>query len=534
MQRNKKCWCMVIIIVVIQCIFALLWGTQRERHHVDEMFTMEGVKLGGVAMQYWDLQEDFYGSEHTNQEFMEHMTVNSDELLLRQGIGEVGKALLSRNLYYTMVNLAASVAPGHVPWEAGVGLNLIFFVMAQMVLYAIVKRLVGETAGVWAVILYGFSSGAVSTILYVRCYMVLTACILLVFYIYLRFVDAEGRRQKAICIVSSGALAYICYRIHQFGTILFVITLFLFLVYMIVKKKKNQLCWMAVGYGIPLVIGSKVIIARAVNFLSAGVAPLFYDSLHQFSLSRIWNLGIQMLKILENHLYIGIWLIILMAGCIIRVRQRNKVGGNDISEEKGHIWRMDWELLCMPLLITGGYYVILVLGGAVAWRYLSPSYPYIVMILVMLVMYVFPYECLSRKAMIVCSVAVIVALIALPNKERISEMYPGEKEYQAFLEENYHGVNGIMVHHDYQGIGENWLYEAACLWPQDSEILVTQNKVLKEKRLCYNRNDDRILLWLTVDYDREECVRMFRESTEYTDVELVLATEHLYVYECNK
>ena len=95
-------------------------------------------------------------------------------------------------------------------------------------------------------------------------------------------------------------------------------------------------------------------------------------------------------------------------------------------------------------------------------------------------------------------------------------------------------MNGIMVHHDFQGIGENWLYEAATLWPLESSVLIIQNKMLYEDELCYNKADSKILLWLTVDYDNEEAINRFKELTDYTDIELIMSTDSLRIFECNK
>ena len=82
-KKNIGIFC---IIIVVQCLVILAWGTQKERLNVDEMFTMEGAGQGGKGMQYWDRTDNFYGSEHTSQEFREYMTVYHDELLIYQGI----------------------------------------------------------------------------------------------------------------------------------------------------------------------------------------------------------------------------------------------------------------------------------------------------------------------------------------------------------------------------------------------------------------------------------------------------------------
>ena len=85
-----------------------------------------------------------------------------------------------------------------------------------------------------------------------------------------------------------------------------------------------------------------------------------------------------------------------------------------------------------------------------------------------------------------------------------------------------------------QGDGEVYLYEAAALWPEESNVLVLQHHMIMEKGLFECRDDDRILLWLTADFDREESISLFKECTDYRNFELVLNTDHVWVYECWK
>ena len=86
-------------LLIIQCFVIVIWAGQKERLNVDEMFTMEGAKQDGVGMRYWDLEEGFYGREHSNEEFLEHMTVYSDELLINQGIVRIGERLIHGEFY---------------------------------------------------------------------------------------------------------------------------------------------------------------------------------------------------------------------------------------------------------------------------------------------------------------------------------------------------------------------------------------------------------------------------------------------------
>lgn len=517
-KKNIGIFC---IIIVVQCLVILAWGTQKERLNVDEMFTMEGAGQGGKGMQYWDRTDNFYGSEHTSQEFREYMTVYHDELLIYQGIDSVIDSLLHRNLYYTIINLAATADPGNIPWRVGVGVNLCCFVLAQMALYLIAKEICSDKGALCTVLLYGFSAGAISTVLYVRCYMMLTMLALFLIYLDLRFVRTEKRWEKGLCLVGSAVLAVLCYRLHQFGIILFTVITLLFVFYALVKRKKNCLLWMAAGYGIPALVGAGYIIPQLKRLLTDNIAGIFYTSVKNMTLIQMLAQMIKVLRIVAMHLFVNVGVMILCFAVVLALYVKRKGGRRQE--------RADVFMLCLLTGVVAGYYCILLLGGAVAWKYMSPVYPVIALVFVMWVINVWNH---SRKYNIAIMAGSVCLMLSSYDTKHISELFRGEAAIREMLETNYHGVNGIMVHHE--AAGENWLYEAATLWPQESKVLVIQNKMLYEDELCYNRTDDKILLWLTIDYDNEKVIDKFKECVDYTDIELVLTTESLKIYECNK
>ncbi len=506
---------------MIQCLVILAWGMQKERLNVDEMFTMEGVGQGGKGMRYWDLADGFYGSEHTGREFQEYMTVYHDELLIYQGVGNVIDGLIHRNLYYTLVNLAATGNPGNIPWRVGVGVNLFCFVLAQTALYLIAKELYNDKGALCTILFYGFSAGAISTVLYVRCYMMLTMLELFLIYLDIRFVRTEKRLEKGLCIVGSGILAVLCYRLHQFGIILFAVTTFLFVFYILIKRKKSCFLWMTVGYGIPVLIGAGYIVPQLGKLLSGDIAGIFYTNVKSMTLIQMFKQMIEVVRIVAAHLYVNLGIMILCFAVVLVLYMKRKGGRRQESTDVSMLW-----------LLAGcvaGYYCILLCGGAVAWKYMAPVYPVIILVFTIWVLNALDHSGKYNIAIIAGGACV---LLASYDTRHISELFCGEEAVREMLETNYHGVNGIMVHHE--SAGENWLYEAATLWPQESKVLVIQNKMLYEDELCYNGTDHKILLWLTIDYDNEKVIDKFKEHTDYTDIELVLSTESLRIYECNK
>lgn len=533
MEKRKRVL-IFCIILLLQCLVIAAWGTQKVRLNIDEMFTMEGVRQGGQSMRYWDMTEDFYGKEHSYQEFSDHMTVTTDGLFLYQGMSEVSDALLHRDIYYSLINLLSTVRPERIPWPVGVGLNLLFFVVSQILLYSIAKEILGEAGALATVTMYGFSTGAISTVLYVRCYMLLTLYVLLLIYLYLRFMAAEKGWQKVLYIVSTELLAFLCYRTHQFGVILFGAITALFVLYMIGSRKKN-LIWLAAGYGLSVLLGIRVVLPRVQGFFGDGVAAVFYKSVRDMSGERFAANIIQMFCIVAQHLFVRVRIMLLFAavmlllyGRIMYIRRKNV----ERCEEKGD--RNQFVMIAIFMICVAIYYGILIMGGAVAWKYLSPVYPLIVLAFMSMLFRIGRAMNPSFRVKAATAAAGILLTLVSYDANHVSELFAEEAGMREILETQYSGINGIMVHHDVQGDGENCLYEAAALWPEESNVLVLQHHMILEKGLFEYRDDDKILLWLTADFDREESIELFKACTDYTNIRPVLNTDHVWVYECSK
>ena len=519
---------------LLQCFVILIWGMQKVRLNVDEMFTMEGVKQDGRGSLYWDMAEDFYGKEYTYQDFLDHMTVTTEELLLDQGISEVYDALMHREFYYSLLNLISTISPNQIPWPMGVGLNLLFFTLSQILLYLIARRTVDETGALGIVAVYGFSAGAISTVLYVRCYMLLTMYVLLLFFLYLKFMDAEKGWQKLLYIISLEFLAFLCYRIHQFGTILFAIITALFLLDIIISKSKKSLIWLAAGYGIPFLLGINIILPKLQNFFTGGIATLFYRIVHNMSVASLFMYLAKVICNMANHLFAGVGILLLLiavvaflCGRILYERYKNGEWHKDTID-------FNCSVPVISVVTVAVYYGILTMGSAVAWKYLSPVYPLIVLVFMSVVIWIVRTLGLTFRYKAAMTVIGVALTLTSYDTTHISELFAEEAGMRDILEDKYHGLNGILIHHDVQGDGEVYLYEAAALWPEESNVLVLQHHMIMEKGLFECRDDDRILLWLTADFDREESISLFKECTDYRNFELVLNTDHVWVYECWK
>ena len=522
--NKNKYSVLLVLIVFFQCLLIFYWADQKNIGFVDEYFTLEGAAQGGYGMQYWDAHGEFYGLEHNREEFYEFLTTHEEDLLIKQGGAELVDALVNRDIYYTCVNLAFSILPGVLTKWVGIFLNMLLFIGGQCLLYKISTVLSDRNTGLLITGIYGFSAGAISTVTYIRCYMMLTLFALLLFAVQMYYIRCTTYCKRILCILTNLILFVIGYKIHQFGVILYGLIIFSSMLNLLVKRDKSKFAWMIMGYLVPVLLAFPIVLEYAKAFLFGGVGMAFMRSVSNMKIETFAEVCENNVDWIITHLFgnVGIVLIIIVLFFLIY---------NQCKEKKSFKWNVnDFEWLAWAG-ITLCYLLIQILGGIAAWRYLSPLYPFFVMFVVLYFRKV-NGEISGQKFNVLLFVSIfVVCSITSWNDEHISDLYLDKDELQYQVNEKYEDVNGIMIHH---GLSQNWLYEAASYWPEGSNVLVTTEAGLYDGSFDYARDDNRILLWLSIDYDNEEIIDLFKECADYQKIRLAFMTDSLRVYECNK
>lgn len=516
-ERIKRNIC-VTIIILIQCFVVIFWASKKERFNVDEVFSYEGAKSGGYGKQYWDNDiENFYGKNYTKSDFEEHITINSEDLLIQKP-AELCDALVHRNTYYTMLNLAATFTAGKLTKWTGIGLNLIFFVLMQIIFYRFtLRRCNSFRCAILAILLYGFSAGGISTVLYMRCYMILTLLLMLACFCYVKCIEGDDWRYKLLYLICALINGVACVKIHPFGMLFFAIMSCGMIVYILIYKYDKRLL---VGLGIMAIIGIPICTIYVMRNMS-NLVEVFKGSVGGITGKELILRSKCVFEIISEHLwYKSLFFTIIAITIVYSVVKKRRQKENNSSKKLGII--LGLSICC--------YLIILILGGALAWKYVCITYPFIFWLWI----FFSDIQKFSQKAFVtLCVVLFGITGISYYNRN-ISELFLGELSAERFFEEKYGDVNGVMIHAD--TAGENWLYEAAYLWPQNANVNVQILSAMRDvNKLDIQQNeDDEILLWLTIDYDNKEVIELFMEKTPFRQYEMVYMTDSLRVYMCKK
>lgn len=184
------------IILFILIANLLYWGIQKEGFYCDELYSYHFV----CQVEYPSVNgtregESWLNSWYNSEYFMDYLTISKAEAFDISGTWKSIREDVHPPVFYLLLELICSVGayvlPGIFTKWFGIFLNIAFFVLTVGILFVLARRMTGSY--LWslaACVIYGLSVGAVSTVVFIRMYMIFTfTC---VFFIYLNVLLWEG------------------------------------------------------------------------------------------------------------------------------------------------------------------------------------------------------------------------------------------------------------------------------------------------------------------------------------------------------
>lgn len=141
-------------------------------------------------------------------------------------------------LFYLLVHIVSSFFLGTFSKYIVFSINIIFYILTCIYIYKIFKLYKKEKAGIIAVILYGLSIGAISTVMLQRMYMMMIFFVLLYTYICLK-ISRKGMQKREITELS---ICTILGFLTQYYFCLFALIMF-FILFIHLKGKRKTWIW---------------------------------------------------------------------------------------------------------------------------------------------------------------------------------------------------------------------------------------------------------------------------------------------------
>ena len=524
-KKNQINLVVFITIVLILCGLMTFYMSKKEGFHEDEMFTygssnctydnlfqphgkedtfnkiarnyiiVEG-NIGKTIENAWyyfthqdewnklfsEISSKEYPVWKTREEARDYLTVSPNERFSYASVYYNQARDVHPPLYCILNHTVCSFFPDTFSKYFFFSISLVFFAGTCFIIRNILKLLNKEKLVIPAVLLYGLSIGAISTVIYARMYMMLAFFTLAYFYLTLKIykLDFKMTRQTKILLGATTILGFL----SQYYFCIFALGCFIVMIAQMIKEKKwRELKSYIVTHIISALIGILVypICIYQIFFSYRGVGAAGANGAYFEGLVKFIEL---LFKAYSLPVVLGFILLALFTAWYIYKFIK--------SREKGSLL-----LLIIPTLLS--IIVIAKISPYKELRYLYGILP-VLSILIVLGLHSFIGTVIKNKKVGIAILSVIIAMVSiygLATKEP-EHLYKGYDNYLKIAEENkekpfvYIGT-GVFNH--IQSMPEFMTYKESLIlqdtqleYLKDNEELLNTNEfILSIKKYIGNR-----------------------------------------------
>jgi hypothetical protein len=529
----------VVIMICIQFIYMFYWGLQKGGYYVDEFFTYDNTHYISAStpdrVKLYDSGLIKYEKWTDLVELKSTLMVQKDESLYQDSLFYNIKMLSQWDLYTCILNyVEAFFFEGELNWWSAISINLICFIINQILIYLIVMKLTSKSnTALLAVALYGFSGMAVSMLVYVRFYTCAITLITLFTYLHVLMWNSENHVKNIILEVIALPILYLAYRMSPLCAVYCVAMIFCFSIGVLIIRKWKQVLY----YIIPFIGGGYCYAFFMTNYiqimldpkqaLEVGTLDSATTSLVQGAVSlnpsNFMERLVELLHIIIRYLFghavvVAVYIVVILAVavvCIYNVLKQNKIA-NDVAE---NINKMVY-LIGSTILI---YAIASIIFNLRSIRYNSFIFPEIAIIVVTVIMGLSREKKSTYIVIALLSIAVIGEIYFTCSIPRIENLYADEKDELQVLSE-YKGIDSVVM--DYK-FDDKVMYECLAYADDGTRVMFTYYG-----NTDYSNLPDTFLFWQTVNESFD--IHDDLELAGYYYLEEIAQTHESKIYYCSK
>lgn len=536
-EKKYSLWIILGAIIALQLFVAAFYMNIKPYFNCDELFCYEGAH--NVMLYPFNENGLPYRLDHSlsayyqwtpKDEFMHHFEVRGDEKLLAHSLSDIRQNIKNRTIYYIMLNVVLSFWPNtdFTKWS-GYALNAIIFVIHQIVLYLIGTEVFKDKKkAMLPMILYGFSAGGITTIVFIRFYLFMSFLCMLMVYSHLRMFKHK-RIRNIISAYAVTAITTLCFYVNQPYILLYAAcVVFVFCIICLIEKAYKFLL-MYIGIGCAgavvtlLLVPSIISRIRSMAQSSFGVEAIdsfFRRPLREYA-HYIKFFFMKTLSHVTAGVY-GIMAVVLLLLIVWLIQGRKKI---QIV--------MPGYVSIQALYIAGVSACYFLINTRIqydeAYRYMTCIYAGLSVVVAVMLEWIMECCKICYRGAVFCAI-IIVGLIIPYWREYVDEVYPELVDAKKCLEE-YEGVNSIFVKPKdsvvrlyFDGTMINDGTRFYLMEPDDMET--ADYSFLEEEY------DDGILCWIPITWDEEEAERWVLDQiivhTELKEYDKLFETDATY------
>lgn len=507
------------IITIVQVGIMVFWGTQKSNLYWDEYFTLERAHYISSSTPYeHPIIEDpefVSGKWLPISVIKDTLVVKRDESMLMDPLWKWGVRLLQTNNYSIFLNVTtALISDGKFSIWPSIILNIIIFVINQVVLFMMCKRLSEEKwLPVFVTSFYGFSSICISMVLFVRFYMLTTLMATLFTYFHILYYQTDDKNiiKKYFALILSYFFLIIGFKNAQFLAIYAGFFIISFSVFLIVKKGWLLFLW----YGIPIYGGGLCYVLFETDYIqtlfkycsdkesTGGAFFWVIENIEEFKIKflpeRLWDIT----NIFGSYLFGSIIIFILLVAVALVLTINKRKQKCNKCEIKNEIW-----VIAISTVLFFAFFTVFKLYDQV--RYISYVFPELAIIVIAIIYYI-----TNNKAIrYVISIGIIMACVLSVNMNaKVDMLYRDDKDDIQCIRDT--GMDSIIICGDYNATHIS--YQSVLLVDDDAEFFVYDYKKPEELENLNNNEKGELLIISYGALNNEEVLNYLSDKNYQID-----------------
>lgn len=535
--NHKLVW-VLLLIILLQLLNIFYWASQKQGFHLDEIFSYQNSN-GTYGLRMHQTSE-YMHQWHDKEYFMSHIVVSDGS-----NYNTVLKNLSFDDhppLFFLFLHTSGSLLPNQFTKWTGIIPNMIYFTVSAIMLFFI-SLWFFKGKKIWLallpVLIWGFSAGAISTIIYIRMYAMQTMWILCAVYCHLRLQDVPDSKKW---LSLSGFFSFLAFMTHFYSLVfIFFLAAFYFIFYLIRRQWKFAIFY-SISIGAALIMLIIIWPATIQQILSGGrgtqAISNFSDSSRIF-LGENLSLYLQIIsRALLNGLgkeYIAILfvlaLIIFLKKIVNKFKIQNGIHIQIAYKNEFGIFISEKAINFLIILFSVCFTLVIIskIAPYQTSRYVMMLFPLVILSLILLTEKLF-FSLQTNKyksKYLLPAFLLIIFLVTLQsyNNERIEFLYP-DKAARLEVAKQYKNYDAIYIIHNTGDINDSFLemLEFKKVYPTNKDAIPTIGNILD-----YG-NHPGLVIFIDTDYVQQEVIDALFKSTEYKSCEELYKSARAIVY----
>lgn len=226
------------VILLLQIVCMIYFGNAKQGYFVDELWSY------GLANSYYHphvysddaLEERWVSGEY----FRDYLEVLPEQRFRYGSVVYNQTQDYHPPLFYMVLHTISSLFPNTFSKWYGIIPNIVYFAVSMYLLFALARRIFkSEWLALIPVIAYGFSAGAISNVIYIRMYVLLTVWVLTLFNLHVKWITEDKIQSRDWLILI--LIAYLGYMSHYYFFVIAFFTAAFYFFYLLWTGKRKTL-----------------------------------------------------------------------------------------------------------------------------------------------------------------------------------------------------------------------------------------------------------------------------------------------------